>query len=260
MDVRVAPDNRRNYSPDEWQARIDLAAAHRLAYMHGFSEGIFNHLTYSVPGRTDRYYQIPFGTHWSEVTASTFMEVGIDDGEVKHGTGEVERSCYCIHAPIHNALPQARAVFHTHMPFASALTRLEDPRIKEIGQTEVGLMGKIAYDDQYTGPALEPEEGKRLASVIGDKTVLFMANHGVTTLGDTIADAYDRLYYVERAAQVQIYAMWTGQPLKQLPAAVVEKTRRDIGGSRYYTGLTPAERHFGALKRILDRTEPDYAS
>ena len=260
MDVRIAPDNRRNYSPEEWQARVDLAAAHRLAYMHGFSEGIFNHLTLTVPGRIDRYYQIPFGSHWSEVTASTFMEVGIDDGKVKHGSGDVERSCYCIHAPIHKALPQARAVFHTHMPFASALTRLEDPRIKEIGQTEVGLMGKIAYDDQYTGPALEPEEGERLAGVIGDKTVLFMANHGVTALGDTIAAAYDRLYYVERAAQVQIYAMWTGQPLKQLPAAVVEKTRRDIGGSRYYTGLTPAERHFGALKRILDRTEPDYAS
>jgi ribulose-5-phosphate 4-epimerase/fuculose-1-phosphate aldolase len=260
MDVRIAPDNRRNYSPEEWQARVDLAAAHRLAYMHGFSEGIFNHLTFAVPCRTDCYYQIPFGTHWSEVTASTFMEVGIDDGWVKHGTGDVERSCYCIHAPIHKALPQARAVFHTHMPFASALTRLEDPRIKEIGQTEVGLMGKIAYDDQYTGPALEPEEGERLAGVIGDKTVLFMANHGVTALGDTVAAAYDRLYYVERAAQVQIYAMWTGQPLKQLPAAVVEKTKRDIGGSRYYTGLKPAERHFNALKRILDRTEPDYAS
>jgi ribulose-5-phosphate 4-epimerase/fuculose-1-phosphate aldolase len=260
MQVRVTPGNLRNYSTEEWAARVDLAAAHRLAYMHGFSEGIFNHLTYAVPGRTDRYYQIPFGTHWSEVTASTFMEVGIDDGEVKHGTGDVERSCYCIHAPIHKAVPQARAVFHTHMPFASALTRLDDPRIKEIGQTEVGLLGKIAYDDQYTGPALEPEEGQRLAGVIGDKTVLFMANHGVTTLGDSIAAAYDRLYYVERAAQVQIYAMWTGQPLKQLPAAVVDKTRRDIGGSRYYTGLTPAERHFGALKRILDRTEPDYAT
>ncbi len=260
MDIRVAPDNLKNYTAEEWATRVDLAAAHRLAYMHGFSEGIFNHLTCTVPGRSDRYYQIPFGTHWSEVTASTFMEVGIDDGEVKHGAGDVERSCYCIHAPIHKALPQAKAVFHTHMPFASALTRLEDPRIKEIGQTEVGLMGKIAYDDQYTGPALEPEEGERLAGVIGDKTVLFMANHGVTALGDTIAAAYDRLYYVERAAQVQIYAMWTGQPLKQLPAAVVDKTRRDIGGSRYYTGLTPAERHFNALKRIIDRTEPDYAS
>jgi ribulose-5-phosphate 4-epimerase/fuculose-1-phosphate aldolase len=260
MDVRTSSDNRRNYSPEEWQARVDLAAAHRLAYMQGFSEGIFNHLTFVVPGRSDRYYQIPFGTHWSEVTASTFMEVGIGDGEVKHGSGDVERSCYCIHAPIHKALPQAKAVFHTHMPYASALTRLEDPRIKEIGQTEVGLMGKIAYDDQYTGPALEPEEGERLAKVVGDKTVLFMANHGVTTLGDSIAAAYDRLYYVERAAQAQIYAMWTHQPLKQLPAAVVEKTKRDIGGSSYYTGLTPAQRHFEALKRILDRTEPDYAS
>ena len=260
MDIRVGPQPQANWSPDEWKARVDLAAAHRLAYMHGFSEGIFNHLTFVVPGRSDRYYQIPFGMHWSEVTASSFMEVGIDDGEVKRGKGDVERSCYCIHAPIHKALAQAKAVFHTHMPFVSALTRLEDPRIKEIGQTEVGLSGQIAYDDEYTGPALEPEEGERLAKVIGDRTVLFMANHGITTLGDTIAEAYDRLYYIERAAQVQIYAMWTGQPLKQVPAAVVEKTKRDIGGNRYYEGATPAQRHFDALKRILDRNEPDYVS
>src|ERR1044071_6428552 len=96
----------------EWQARVDLAAAHRLAWMHGFSEGIFNHLTLVVPGRSDRYYQIPFGMHWSEVTASSFMEVGIDDGLVKSGAGDVERSCFCIHAPIHKALPHAKAVFH----------------------------------------------------------------------------------------------------------------------------------------------------
>src|SRR6266568_8508513 len=131
------------------RARVDLAAAHRLAVMHGLHEGIFNHLTQVVRGKPDRYYQIPFGMHWSEVKASSFMEVGIDDGEVKRGEGDVERSCYCIHAPIHKALPQAKAVFHTHMPFASALTRLEDPRIKEIGQTEVGLSGAIAYDDEY---------------------------------------------------------------------------------------------------------------
>ena len=188
------------------------------------------------------------------------MEVGINDGEVKHGAGDVERSCYCIHAPIHKALPQAKAVFHTHMPFASALTRLEDPRIKEIGQTEVGFMETIAYDDNYTGPALDPEEGERLASVLGNKTVLFMANHGVTTVGQSVADAYNRLYYIERAAQVQIYAMWTGQRLKQLPEAVIEKTQKDIGGARFYNGPTPAERHFCALKRILDREEADYAS
>ena len=221
MQFRVSPKSLENYSTEEWQARVDLAAAHRLAFNQGFSEGIFNHLTLTVPGRSDRYYQIPFGMHWSEVTASSFMEVGIDDGEVKRGEGDVERSCYCIHAPIHKALPQAKAVFHTHMPYASALTRLEDPRIKEIGQTEVGLMGEIAYDDEYTGPALDPAEGARLAGVIGDKKVLFMANHGISTVGATVADAYDVLYYVERAAQVQIYAMWTGQKLKQLPEPVV---------------------------------------
>ena len=257
MQTRVSPSTLQ-CSAEEWQARTDLAAAHRLAFNQGFSEGIFNHLTLAVPGHDDRYYQIPFGMHWSEVTASSLMEVGIDDGKVKRGTGDVERSCYCIHAPIHKALPQATAVFHTHMPFASALTRLEDPRIKEIGQTEVGLIDAIAYDDQYTGPAFEPAEGERLARAIGNKSVLFMANHGVTTLGVSVADAYDRLYYLERAAQVQIYAMWTGQPLKQLPAAVVEKTKREIGGASFYNGPSPAQRHFDALKRILDKTELDY--
>jgi len=144
------------------------------------------------------------------------------------------------------------------MPYASALTRLEDPRLKEIGQTEVGLIGEIAYDDLYTGPAFEPAEGDRLAKVLGNKTVLFMANHGIATVGASVADAFDRLYYIERAAQVQIFAMWTGQPLKRLPPQVVERTRRDIAGVRFYTGLSPAERHFEALKRILDRQEPDY--
>src|ERR1041385_5469487 len=115
MQFRVSPKSVSECSAEEWQARVDLAAAHRLAHMHGFSEGIFNHLTLVVPGRTDRYYQIPFGMHWSEVTASCFMEVGIDDGLVKSGAGDVERSCYCIHAPIHKALPNAKAVFHTHI-------------------------------------------------------------------------------------------------------------------------------------------------
>ena len=258
MQIRVSPNNVQ-CSAEEWQARIDLAAAHRLAFIQGFSEGIFNHLTLTVPGRSDHYYQIPFGMHWSEVTASSFMEVGLDDGKVRQGSGDVERSCYCIHAPIHKALPHATAVFHTHMPHASALTRLEDPRIKEIGQTEVGLLGEIAYDDTYTGPALDPAEGERLAKIVGNKGILFMANHGVTTVGASVAQAYDRLYYIERAAQVQLFAMWTGQRLKQLPEPVIAKTMRDIGGTDYYRGPTPAERHFTALKRILDRREPDYS-
>ena len=217
--MRLVSTTAEEVGPDsaQWRARVDLAAAHRLAVMHELSEGIFNHLTLAVPGHSDRYFQIPFGLHWSEIQASTFMEVGYD-GKVLKGSGEVERSCYCIHAPIHRALPQAAAcVMHTHMPFASALTRLEDPRIKPIGQTEVGMLADIAYDNDYAGPAFDPAEGERLAGLFGDKTMLFMGNHGICVIGRTVAEAYDRLYYIERAAQVQLYAMWTGQRSKKCP-------------------------------------------
>jgi len=245
-------------SDARWQARIDLAAAHRLAVMHGFNEGIFNHLTLRVPGTDDRYYQIPFGTHWSEVTASCFMEVGYD-GERLAGEGIIERSAYCIHAPIHRLNPKAAAVFHTHMPFASALTRLEDQSILPIGQTELGTMLHTAYDDTYTGLAHEPSEGERLAGVMGEKTVLMMANHGVATVGQTVSEAYDRLYYVERVAQVQLYAMWTNRPLRVLPPEVVDHTISEFKRSASQHGGKPNHAwHFDALKRILDRKEPDY--
>jgi ribulose-5-phosphate 4-epimerase/fuculose-1-phosphate aldolase len=260
--VQVVSAQTRTTRPDaaEWQARVDLAAAHRLAHTQGFSEGIFNHLTLAVPGKPDRYYQIPFGLHWSEVTASCLMEVSHEDGRVLAGRGEVERSAYCIHAPMHRLLPDnCAAVFHTHMPFASALTRLEDPRIEAIGQTEVGFLAITAYDDLYTGLALDPAEGERLAGVLGPKkTVMFMANHGVLVTGSTVAAAYDQLFYLERACQVQLYAMWTGQRRKHLPLAVVEHTIAQYAASPLYAGKPACEHHFAALKRTLDRQQPDY--
>jgi ribulose-5-phosphate 4-epimerase/fuculose-1-phosphate aldolase len=257
--MRAIPARARKERPDsaERRARVDLAAAHRLAVMHGLNEGIFNHLTMVVPEYTDRYYQIPFGLHWSEVSASSFMEVGFD-GQVLKGEGYVERSCYCIHMPIHRDVPRAQVVFHTHMPFASALTRLEDPRLKPIGQTEIGQSREVAYDLTYTGPALKTEEGERLAKLLGDKSVLFMANHGIAVIGESIASAYNRLYYIERAAQVQLYAMWTQQPLREVSRDVIEQTMRDYSSSNY-GGIPHWEHHFNALKRILDRKEPDYA-
>ena len=232
-----------------WQARVDLAAAHRMAVMHGLNEGIFNHFTLRVPGTDDRYYQIPFGLHWSEVTASCLMEIGYD-GTQHVGTGEVERSAYCIHAPIHRDAPHAAAVFHTHMPYASALSRLEDQSILAIGQTELGTLMHTAFD---------PAEGARLATVLGTKTVLMMANHGIATVGKSVAEAYDRLYYAERVAQVQLYAMWTNRPLKHLPKDVVDHTLSEYKANRFlYGGRPNCDWHFDALKRILDRKEPDY--
>ena len=244
-------------SAAEWQARVDLAAAHRLAVWHGFSEGIFNHLTLSVPGKSDRYYQIPFGLHWSEVTASCFMEVGWD-GQVLAGEGEVEQSAFCIHAPIHRLVPEHACVLHTHQPYASALARLEEQEILAIGQTEIGFLDEIAYDDQYTGLAYDPAEGERLSGVLGDRSILFMANHGVLVCGETVAKAYDRLYYLERACQVQLMAMWTGKRLKHVPAAIVEKTIGQFHTGPVYGNKPAADHHFDALKRMLDRKEPDY--
>ena len=175
------------------------------------------------------------------------------------GEGEIERSCYCIHAPMHRDLPQAAAVFHTHMPHASALARLEDQSILPIGQTELGTMMQVVYDDTYAGPAFDPAEGARLAALTGDKTVLMMANHGPATLGRTVAEAYDRLYYLERAAQVQLYAMWTGRPLRYIPQPVVDASLRDFASNHDLYGGRPAcEWHFAALKRLLDKKEPDY--
>jgi ribulose-5-phosphate 4-epimerase/fuculose-1-phosphate aldolase len=122
----------------------------------------------------------------------------------------------------------------------------------------MGTIIRIAYDESYGGPAFDPAEGERLADIIGDKTVLFMASHGVATVGKTIAEAYDRLYYTERVAQVQLYAMWTNRPLKMLPQAVQDATIQEYKSSHQYGGKPNAEWHFAALKRMLDRREPDY--
>jgi ribulose-5-phosphate 4-epimerase/fuculose-1-phosphate aldolase len=212
--------------------------------MQGFSEGIFNHLTLVVPGRSDRYYQIPFGTHWSEVTASSFMEVGIDDGKSKRGAGEVERSCYCIHAPIHKARPQAKAVFHTHMPYASALTRLEDPRIKEIGQTEVD--DGEACETTIHRPGADP--AKRRSSRQSDRRQdgVVLANHGVTTVGNTVADAYDQLLLRRTRG--------TGSALRDVDTAQKAPRRRGRKSARHRQGRpregpTPRSGHVPEARR-----------
>jgi ribulose-5-phosphate 4-epimerase/fuculose-1-phosphate aldolase len=257
MTVSRLRSKETTWTDAQYQARVDLAAAHRLAAMHGFSEGIFNHLTLEVPGTKDRYYQIPFGLHWSEIKASDFMEVGYD-GEKKAGGGIVERSSFCIHAPLHETVPAARCVMHTHMPFASSLAKLKDPRILPIGQTEVGMMNRTTYDMDYTGPALDPAEGHRLAGLMGDKTVLIMANHGALTIGENVAEAYDRLYYLERVCQQQLYAMWTGRELHVLSDEVVEATLQGFKNNPPYGDKSVAQHHFDALKRILDRQDEGY--
>ena len=237
-------------------AKVHLAAAHRLAVLHELEEGIDNHFTVTMPGREDRYLILPFGLHWSEARASDII-VFDETGRTLEGEGDVELSAQCIHAPIHR-ITGTRVVLHTHQTWAVALNMLKDNRLVPASQTAAYFHGHVAYDDTYTGTADFLEEGERLARLIGDKHVLFMKNHGVLVTGDTMAQAYRRLYKLERVCRAQVLAMGTGKPLEVLSDAVVAQVQAPPVNDRH----SRAERErlfFEAMMRVLDRENPGYA-
>jgi ribulose-5-phosphate 4-epimerase/fuculose-1-phosphate aldolase len=238
------------------QAKVHLAAAHRLAVLHELEEGIDNHFTVTVPGTDDRYLILPFGLHWSEARASD-MIVFDESGATLEGEGVVELSAQCIHAPIHR-ICGTRVVMHTHQTWALALNMLKDNRLLPASQTAAFFHGHIAYDDTYAGTADVIEEGERLAGVIGTKHILFMKNHGVLVTGDTVAQAYRRLYKLERVCRAQILAMSTGAPLEVLSEEIVAQVQSPPVNDRH--SRSERERlFFEAMMRILDRQNPGYA-
>jgi len=238
------------------QAKIHLAAAHRLAVLHELEEGIDNHFTVTLPGHEDRYLILPFGLHWSEARASD-MIVFDESGATLEGEGVCELSAQCIHAPIHR-ITGARVVLHTHQTWALALNMLKDNRLVPASQTAAFFHGHVAYDDTYAGTADFVEEGERLARVIGGKHVLFMKNHGVLVTGETIAQAYRRIYKLERVCRAQVLALSTGRPLEILSDEIVAQVQSPPPNDRH----SRAERErlfFEAMMRILDRENPGYA-
>jgi ribulose-5-phosphate 4-epimerase/fuculose-1-phosphate aldolase len=239
------------------QARIDLAACHRLAARFGLNEGIDNHLTMLVPGYSDRFYLAPFGLLWSEVTASDLMEIDFS-GKVVAGRGLVEDTALHIHLPVHRRVPKARCVLHTHMPYATALGMLEDARLEMAVQSAIGFHGQIAWYD-YNGLALDAREGERMGQALGARSVLMLRNHGVLVIGVSAAEAFERLYFLERACQAQILALSTGRALRTVPPALVEATVAQFEGCTEVGGMNRSDLHFEALKRLLDRSEADYA-
>jgi ribulose-5-phosphate 4-epimerase/fuculose-1-phosphate aldolase len=237
-------------------AKIHLAAAHRLAVLHELEEGIDNHFTVTVPGSDDRYLILPFGLHWSEARASD-MIVFDESGATLEGDGVVELSAQCIHAPIHR-ICGVRVVLHTHQPWALALNMLEDNRLLPANQTAAFFHGHIAYDDDYAGTADSLEEGERLARLIGDKRILFMKNHGVIVTGNTIAQAYKRLYKLERVCRTQILAMSTGQRIDVMPDEIAARVQAPSGNDRH-SRAQREQLYFEAMMRVLDRELPGYA-
>jgi len=237
------------------QAKIQLAAAHRLAVFHDLEQGIDNHFTVTVPGRDDQYLILPFGLHWSEARASD-MIVFDESGKTLEGEGDVELSALCIHAPIHR-LSGARVVLHTHQTWAVALNMLRNNRLVPASQTAAYFHGHICYDDNYAGNADSFEEGERLARLVGDKPIMFMKNHGVLVTGETIPQAYHRLYRLERVCRAQVLAMGTGEPLEIIPDEIVRKIQSPSTNDRHRGHRDRL--YFEAMMRVLDRELPGYA-
>jgi len=238
------------------EAKIHLAAAHRLAVLDELEEGIDNHFTVTVPGRNDRYLILPFGLHWSEARASD-MIVFDESGATLEGEGVVELSAQCIHAPIHR-ITGARVVLHTHQTWALALNMLQNNRLLPANQTAAFFHGHVAYDDTYAGTADTLAEGERVARLIGGKHVVFMKNHGVLAVGDTVAQAYRRLYKLERVCRTQVLAMGTGRALEVLSEEIVAQVQAPPPDDRH----SRSERdrlYFEAMMRVLDRELPGYA-
>ena len=235
------------------RARIDLAAVLRWSARLNLHEGVDNHYSVMVPGTDDRFLINPHRRHWQDMRASDLIELD-SDGNLVEGDEPPEATAFFIHWRIHVNCPQARAILHTHMPYATTLSAIAGARLEPIVQPALKFYNQIAYDDQYNGLAMGVEEGDRLSMALKERRVAFLANHGVITTGPTVAHAFNDLYYLERAAEAQILAYSTGQPLQRFPQDVCAATFEQMQEDRD----DQATRHLAEIKRILDKEQPDY--
>jgi len=234
------------------QAKVDLAAALRAAALYGLNEGVDNHFSLAVPGRDDRFVLNRFGPHWSEIAASDLITVD-PDGEVVEGDGEWEVTAFMIHRGVHLARPSARCVLHTHMPYATAVSMIEGGLDTRISQNAMMFHGRVV-SLEYGGHADAAGEGNRIGEAVGDDTwVVMLENHGVLAIGETVAEAWHRLYFLERACQVQVLAQSTGAPLIRLSEELAARTAEQAAAD---TNNPPTL--FAAVRRQLDRESPGY--
>ena len=242
------------------QMREELAAAYRVCAAHGFNEGICNHLTMSFSdaraSQGSASLVIAHGWDWAEVTPERLLIFDNHTGAVLEGApgAELELTAFQIHSAIHlqeSAVQSHAVVFHTHMSFATALTSLLPPhgRLAMCNQNHMRFFGgAVAYDEEYHGLVEGHGEGRRLAAKLGDSRVLFSLNHGVLVVGATVAEAWDDLYYLERACMNQVLAMQTGAPLQVVDEPTCRRTQ--ASQLRDMRELSFAQKFFDAQMRL----------
>lgn len=237
------------------QLREDMAACFQMAARLGYSEGICNHFSAVVPGSEELFLVNPLGLAFEEIGASDLLVCDFD-GNVVEGEGAPEDTAFFIHSRIHKLVPRARVAFHTHMPYATALSMVEGMPLQWAGQNALRFYGRTLVDENYNGLALDNEEGDRIAGSIGDADIVFMRNHGVLVVGSTVADAWDDLYYLERACEAQAIAEATGRRICPVAKQVAEETYRLFRS----IGSNGAKLHLESIKRALDRSGSGFRS
>ena len=243
----------KDYDVDEWALRVDLAAAFRLAARANWHEGVANHFSVAVSDDGKKFLLNPRWKHFSHIRASDLLLVDADDQDTMSRPDAPDPSAWCIHGAVHANVPQARVLLHCHPDYATALSGLKDPSIKPIDQNTARFYNRMAIDTKFGGLADDSEEGLRIARAFGNHRSMMMGNHGVAVAERTVAEAFDELYYLERAAKTMVLAYSTGQPLSILEEELAEKTAAGWDGFR-----ESAFAHFDEMKAILDREDPSY--
>jgi len=248
------PSLRGRVSDEEWQVRVDLAACYRLVADFGWSDLIFTHITARVPGTEDQFLINPYGMMFDEITASSLVKIDLDGNKVEESPFLVNPAGFTIHSAIHAVRHDAQCVLHVHSVNGVAVSAQKNGLLP-ISQQSIFVLSGLAYHD-YEGVALNAEEKPRLVADLGDKNFLMLRNHGLLTLGKTIADAFVNMYVFEAACMIQVRAQAGGE-LVHIPSSIV------AGGQQQAKAVTKSQGGMLAwpgLLRRLERLDPSYRS
>ena len=237
----------------EYQARCDLAAAHRIAVLDNLNEGTWNHLSLMSPDNPAHMLITPGDTHWSQIKASDLIMMG-PNAEIIAGDTKPNGAAWIIHYPVHLARPDAKCVMHVHPPYSTALGMRKNCKLDtQSCQAAAMFHDDVAYFDIYDGVLRDAEEGERMAEALGDKRILILRNHGILIAAPTVAKAYIDMYLLERACMFQMLAMGDGCELNQIPQEVAAKMGE-------YARNDEMAGHFEGMKRVLDEQQPNYVN
>src|SRR4030088_2905965 len=203
MSAALKPSTVRDQvSTEEWQARVDLAAAYRLVALYGWDDLIFTHISSRVPGGEHHFLLNPYGMMFEEVTASSLVKVDLAGNKVTESPHQINPAGFTIHSAVHAAREDALCVMHLHTDYGIAVSAQKDGLLP-LSQQSLFALASLAYHD-YEGLALNEDEKSRLVADLGNKTDMILRNHGLLTLGKTAAEAFLSMYILERACRIQI--------------------------------------------------------